>query len=101
MSPIVEAVDATTNLADAEGMPLSDDEKAFRDLLFGYVNEYIAFDIGFQFCRYYETAKKGGSERATNLILSEDYLRTTCHFLKYKNVSPHALFLIYKSLFMA
>ncbi|HEY7245363.1 MAG TPA: hypothetical protein VH678_15950 [Xanthobacteraceae bacterium] len=100
MSPVVEAVDLTQNIADAEGMALSDDEKAFRELLFGYCNEYLAFDLGFQFCRFYEVAKKGGSPRAESLILSDDYLKTTCHFLKYKNVSPHALFLIYKSLFL-
>jgi hypothetical protein len=100
VSPVVEAIDLTSNPQDALGYPLSEDELAFRDLLFGYCNEYLAFDLGFQFCRYYEIAKKGNSRRADGLILSEDYLRTTCHFLKYKNVSPHALFLIYKSLFM-
>lgn len=100
MSPVVEAVDTTTNYQDAPGPDLSGDENAFRDLLFGYCNEYLAFDLGFQFCRYYEINKAGGSTRANCLILDEDYLRTTCHFLKYKNVSPHALFLIYKSLFL-
>src|SRR5262249_38423188 len=39
MSPVVEAIDLTTNPQDAPGYPLSDDEKAFRDLLFGYCNE--------------------------------------------------------------
>ena len=101
MGPIVEAIDLTKSLADAEGYPLTDDEIAFRDLLFGYCNEYIAFELGFEFCRYYETAKKGGSQRASSLVLTEDYLRTACHFLKYKQVSPHAIYLIYKSLFLS
>ena len=79
---------------------MTTDESAFRDLLFGYCNEYLAFDLGYQFCRYYEINKAGGSQRATTLILDEDYLRTTCHFLKYKQVSPHALYLLYKSLFL-
>lgn len=100
MSPVVEAVDTTKNLADAEGYAISADEQAFRDLLFGYCNEYLAFDLGFQFCRFYELAKKGGSVRAGQLVLSEDYIKTACHFLKYKQVSPHALFLVYKSLFL-
>ena len=96
-APIVEAIDPTTNLADAEGMPLSADEKDFREMLFPYANEYLAFDFGLQFCKFYEIAE--GSERAKTLVLDEDYLRTNCKFMKYKNVSPHSLFLIYKSLF--
>jgi hypothetical protein len=32
--------------------------------------------------------------------LSVDYYRTVCHFLKYKTVSPHGIFLLYKSLFL-
>jgi hypothetical protein len=100
MGPVVEAIDLTRNLDDAPGYDLSTDEIAFRDLLFGYANEYLAIDLGFQFCRYYEISKAGGSTRANSLILDEDYIRTNCHFLKYKNVSPHALYLIYKSLFL-
>jgi hypothetical protein len=101
MGPVVEAIDTTLNLADSPGYDVSEDEAAFRDLLFGYCNEYLAFDLGYQFCRYYEIGKRGGSARAEALVLDEDYIRTTCHFLKYKNVSPHALYLIYKSLFIA
>jgi hypothetical protein len=100
MGPVVEAIDTTRNIADAPGYDLSSDEKAFRDLLFGYCNEYLAFDLGFQFCRYYEIGKAGGSARANSLVLDENYIRTACHFLKYKQVSPHALFLLYKSLFL-
>jgi len=99
MGPVVEAVDTTQNFADAPGYDLSSDEQAFRDLLFGYANEYVAFDLGYQFCRYYELNKAGGSARANSLILTEDCIRTNCHFLKYKQVSPHALYLIFKSLF--
>lgn len=99
MSPVVEAYDLTAGVADAPGMPITEDEQAFRDLLFGYCNEYLAFDFGFQFCRFYEMNKNGRSPRAEGLALDEDYIRTVCHFLKYKSVSPHAIFLIYKSLF--
>ena len=44
--------------------------------------------------------KKGGSSRASNMVLSVEYYKTMCHFLKYKSVSPHAYIGIYKSLFM-
>lgn len=99
-SPIVEMIDSTQNIADAPGWPLTDMERKFRDLLFAYHNEYLAFDFGYQICRYHEIAKSGGSSRASSLVPTVDYYTTMCHFLKWKTVSPHAVFLIYKSLFV-
>ena len=99
MSPFIEARDDTKNLGDAEGMPLSDDEKAFRKLLSGYANEYLAFDYGLQICKFYEIGKEPSSEFAKTLAPSREYYVATCQFLKYKNVSPHGLHLILKSLF--
>lgn len=97
MSPIVEFVDETSNIADGHEYTLDENELNFRDLLEGHANEYVAFDLGFQFCKFYEISL--GNERAKSLALDEDYVRTTCHFMKYKQVSPHSLFMIYKSLF--
>ncbi len=99
MSPLVETIDLTQNIADAPGLPLINAEIQFRELLFGYANEYLAFDFGFQICKYYETTKEEPSARAATLTPGTDYYTVMCHFLKYKTVSPHALFLIYKSLF--
>ena len=100
MSPVAGVIDLTHNFADAEGYPITGGEQAFRNLLFGYCNEYIAFDFGYQISRYYEIAKQGGSVRAAGMAPPEEYYLTMCHFLKYKTVSPHALFLVYKSLFL-
>jgi hypothetical protein len=99
-SPLIDVVDTTKNIADAPGYPLTDSEMQFRELLFAYANEYLAFDLGYQICNYHERAKPGGSARAVNLIPSVEYYTTTCHFLKWKTVSPHAVYLIYKSLFV-
>ena len=100
LSPIVEAHDTTRNMGDAEGYSLTDDEKAFRKLLLGYCNEYLAFDYAYQICRYYELGKAGGSARAEALFPPREFYVSICQFMKYKNVSPHALHLIYKSLFL-
>lgn len=97
MGPIVEFVDETSNIADGSDYQLDDHERNFRDLMEGHANEYMAFDIGFQFCKFYEISVD--SKTAEALSLDEDYIRTTCHFMKYKQVSPHSLFMIYKSLF--
>jgi hypothetical protein len=99
MAPLIDVTDNTKNLADAEGYPLTDFERAFRKLLFGYANEYLAFDFAFQICKFYESHKIGASARATSLALSTEYYVSMCQFLKYKTVSPHAMYAIYKSLF--
>lgn len=98
MSPMVDAVDLTENVGDAAGYALSAEEKEFREILFGYGNEYLAFDFGFQICRFYEISKDGGSKRAEELVLPPDYYQSLCHFMKYKNISPHAMYTIYRSL---
>jgi len=99
-SPLVETIDLTQNIADAPGLPITDIEHKFRELLFAYGNEYLAFDFGYQICRYHELAQPGGSQRAQTLTPTVEYYTTMCHFLKWKTVSPHAVFLIYKSLFI-
>lgn len=100
-TPLVEASDNKDNLGDAEGYDLSKQEVAFRDLLFGYGNEYLAFDIGYQFSRQYELSRAFPSERAKTVKPSSEYIAMMCHFLKYKTVSPHAMSMIYKSLFLS
>jgi hypothetical protein len=97
MSPVVDAEDIRQMYSyqeTPENIALQDD---FRKLLYAYGNEYLAFDLGYQFCRFYEL--EDGSLRASTLTLDEEYLRTVCHYFKFKTVSPHGIFLIYKSLF--
>lgn len=97
-SPVVEFHD--TSELYTEGTPgLNKDEVAFRDLMYKYGTEYMAFDWAFQICLFHEKTRPDKSERADSLVLSPDYIETMCHFLKRKNVSPHALFLIFRSLF--
>jgi hypothetical protein len=75
-------------------------EDAYKDeykLFFNYGNEYLAFELGFHLSNFYVLfdAKKPGK-----LVLpSWDLIECACHFLNAKNVSPHALFLIYKAFF--
>jgi len=95
-SPVVDAEDIAGMLTYAGGSTVTPEEQGFRDLLFEYGNEYLAFDFALQFSLFYE--RDGASPRAHGLNITQDYIRTVCHFLKFKNVSPHALFLIYKSL---
>lgn len=100
-----------------DGAALSDKQKDVRDLIFRYGNEFAAFDVGYRLCRFFEAKRddvtamllmtgptseeqQKALSAITQFVLEEDYVKTICHFLKEKNVSPHALYLIYRSLFM-
>jgi len=97
LSPVVEVVDL--DFGNSE-LPMTKDQLDFRELLFGYCNEYLAFDLGYQFCRFYEVEQvEKPSERARSLLPSLAYCKTICHFIKFKTVSPDAMHLIYRSLF--
>ncbi len=100
-APVVEAVDLTLNLGDSEGYPVSKDEQEFRDLLYGYVNEYLAFDLAVSFCCYYESHRTENPVDLSGFKLDREYIAMVCNFLKYKSVSPHSLTVILKSLFFS
>lgn len=79
--------------------PLNEREKRSRDFLRQFNTEYIAFDVGYQICEFYETAALPSGVVPRKFGIDDEYLASICCFLKEKNVSPHALYLIYKSLF--
>lgn len=99
-SPVIEFINPKHNISDAEGLPPTEAEKKLQELLFKYGNEYLAFDVGYRLCRYYETERNDGPLGDKDRLLTPDYILTISHFLKTKNVSPHAMFLILKSLFL-
>ena len=101
-APMTELLDvAGAYLEEIRDLEPGSKRLALRNLLQSHTNEYLAFDWAFQICLFYEQTKPpSGNPRAKAELLTEDYVRTICHFLKSKNVSPHALFLVFKSLFV-
>ncbi|MDR3472610.1 MAG: hypothetical protein P4M09_13125 [Devosia sp.] len=89
----------------------SSDRYRRRKRFLRYGNEYCALIIGYQICLNYEMAKiYPRSDKIAPLIGSRlDYFRRVqfpeplisdfVMVLKHKNMSPHALYLLYKSLF--
>lgn len=92
----------TDALCSLDGASPSVDNERWRKFLFSYSNEYIAFLIGFNISQFYERFKSSLVEnpRAFEVSVRGEYMNMICHFLKYKTVSPHALTVIYKSLFL-
>lgn len=60
-------------------------------------NEVASFFLGFHFCFRYEFEQRSWDLPTAHL--DDDYVATIATLLKRKNVSPHAMYLIYKSLF--
>lgn len=86
------------SIQSAEQDPTQYEEQE-QQLLFKYANQYCAFDFGFKLCAFFESNKHGSEVYFAEMAISYDYKQVASHFLKTKNVSPHALFLIYKAIF--
>jgi hypothetical protein len=95
-NPIVEYEDWHVSQEDPYIYP---DEEKKRDFITRYGSEFLAFDFGFQICSYYAQERLDKSKTDMPRI-SMEYLTNICHMLKFKHVSPHALYLIYESLFL-
>lgn len=68
-----------------------------QDRFVEFADELCSFFLGFHFCFRYEYEERRWDLPTAHL--SDDYVATMVTFLKRKNVSPHAMYLIYKSLF--
>jgi hypothetical protein len=67
-----------------------------QELLLKYANEYLAFSLGYHICLLHTITDE---KEAKEFRIDKNYLEIVCQFLRNKNVSPHALYLIYRSLF--
>jgi hypothetical protein len=80
-----------------------------KKILVQYGNVFAAFDIGLRICRYWESARRdiGYSEEVRDKIMRfsipqrSEYIEDICYTLAEKNISPHSLNMLYKSLFLA
>lgn len=67
-----------------------------------YTNEFLAFLVGFRVCLFFEATRASGAARVDMLHqyrLNIEYLKDVAVLLHHKNVSPHSLYIIYRSLF--
>lgn len=77
-------------------------------ILTQYGNVFAAFDIGLRICRYWESARTdiAYTPEARQQILKfsipqkSEYIEDVCYTLAEKNISPHSLNMLYKSLFL-
>lgn len=90
----------------------SESMKARQRFFLRYGNEICALLIGYQICLNYETARHFSGENGSKVrpiadrpallrrsTLPQDLLANFAMVLKHKNMSPHSLYLLYRSLF--
>ncbi len=78
------------------------------EFMLKYGREFLAFDIGYRAAQVYERGINGRDlpEHAFSLssfdtsIDSNDFIMTVTQVLKTKNVSPHAIYLVLKAVFL-
>lgn len=79
-----------------------------KEFMLKYGREYLAFDLGYRAGQLYERKIHGRNlpESAFSLkstlpgVPQNDFIETTVHVMKLKHVSPHALLVIYKAIFL-
>ena len=80
---------------------IDEDTRKARELIFEFGRSFHAFMIGYRVCWFFERNKQAALPAARLLpAINGDYIRVVCYAMKYKNVSPHAMGLIYRSLFL-
>lgn len=70
--------------------------KEWRTFFEKYGHAFLAFALGYHICHYYEAQKGNAPRRKPGL----DYLGDMCYVMKYKNISPHAMGMVYRALFL-
>ena len=82
-----------------EEYEISASEKEYRNLIHNCGRAFHAFSFGYRICLFFEENKE--SEVKLPRPIDADYIRHIAYYMKYKSVSPHAMGLIYRSLFWA
>ena len=74
-------------------------DEGLRELLEKFGAEYLAFDLGLSICEFFEN-NQAGREKKLVPDFPPDFYETVTYFMKFKNLSPHAMGIIYRSLFI-
>ncbi len=76
---------------------LSPEQQELRSMITDYGNAYLAFMLGYKACKFFQENDIKKPKLPGNL--DKNYLETICYLMKYKSISPHAMGMIYRSLF--
>lgn len=79
---------------------LSEGDQYYVDFLTQFGNEHLAFTLGYEICLFFECYKISAPKDPKAFGFDSPFAHDINSTLKRKNMSPHALNLIYRALFM-
>jgi len=88
------------DIPDSVSSSLSPADKYYVDFLHQFGNEHLAFMIGYEICLFFACYRSGMPLEPAAFSYDSNFAHDVCSTLKRKNMSPHALSLIYRALFM-
>lgn len=97
--PVID-VFQTEEFPSGADLSAADAYSAEHAFLRKYSNEYLAFDLGYHLALFYEVNAVNSTKRVGSYIIRDwEYFETVCYVLNSKNVSPHALNVVYRTVF--
>ncbi len=82
-----------------KGKNLSPEVEISRKFFNNYIHEYLAFNTGYLVSLSY-VMNSADSDGKIPHIIDARYFNDVCYLMKYKSISPHAMNMIYRSLFL-
>lgn len=79
---------------------LNEKDRYYLHFLLRFGNEHLAFTLGYEICLYFVCNRASRPLDPSAFAYDADFVHDIHSTLKRKNMSPHAMNLIYRSLFM-
>lgn len=92
VAPVIEIDTDISNLEQ-----LSESDRYYAEFLYRFVNEHLAFSLGFEICCFFECAIQSKDKKAFGY--DSKFIHDLHTSMQRKNISPHAIMFIYRSLF--
>lgn len=75
--------------------------KEWRGIFEKYDRVFLPFAFGYRICYFFESNKETDDGKEPRLpVLDTKYIEAQCYVMKYKNISPHAMGMVYRALFL-
>jgi len=88
------------DIFDRDYENLSEIDQYYVDFLTLFVNEHLAFTLGYEICSFFACRSGGITLEPSAFQFDRAFIHDMHSTLKRKNMSPHALNLIFRALFM-
>lgn len=85
---------------DSRDLSMPPGSETLAELIKNYPSDLLAFSMGLAICHFFESHQNAPSVVPKVEENQYDYYKAICYVMKFKNLSPHAMGMIYRSLFV-